>query len=185
MSERIQRMLARCNAKTGSYKVMSAGGKREIVPADALAAMSGADKLGSLLAARLWMLDTSADAQIERLAYLRAIELAVSGKWRIPKGREYVRRMTRLAIRELTDPERCPACQGSCQQWNADKLEAQPCSHCGGTGRVRMNDSKRAAAVEMDPSRWSRVWRTRYESIHAAIDNAVTEAINHAAKRLG
>ena len=185
MSERVQRMLSRCNAKTGQYKGVTGGGKREVIPADAWAAMAGADKLGQLLAKRIWMHDETGDAQIERLAYLKAVDIAIAEGWKVPKGREYVRHMTRLALRELIDPERCPACKGTCQEWDAAALRAKSCGVCGGTGRVRIDDSKRAKAVGMDKSRWSRVWRKRYETIHADLSARINAALRHAEKKLG
>lgn len=158
------------------------GGIPEWTPQDVAAACAGLSRLHHLLALRTWALDTSVDAELERYAYLRASDLATAGKWEIPKGREYVRKMVRLGIGEIVHPSTCRVCGGAGERLLNDKVTS--CRRCAGTGRTTLSQADKAHHVGMDPAAWQRRWSRRYEEVYTMLREVEREAIRSIQKRL-
>lgn len=111
------------------------GGLNEYDLATCAALCRGIPRPAYLSARLTWCLDWSVATELEYLLWVEAAGLAARERWRIPKGREYVRRMSGLAIAETADPKR----------WK-DQIS-------------------RATFVGIGESEWSRTWRERYEGV--------------------
>lgn len=73
---------------------------------DTAAALCGGVRQTEWAAARLvWAMDARDSAQLERLLYLRAIDLSIDNGWpKPPRGSERIRRMVQLAMLEHMNP---------------------------------------------------------------------------------
>lgn len=108
------------------------------------------------LAARLkWCQDWSVANKLEYLLWIEAVGIAAEEKWRVPKGREYVRKMAGLAIAEIAEPQR----------WKEQQTKAQ--------------------FMGMDKSTWSRTWQGRYEVIYSELSGWCDTAYRHIARMQG
>ncbi len=105
------------------------------------------------LAARLkWCLDWTVASELEYLLWVHAAGLASHEGWRVPRGRQYLRRMAGLAIAETADPK----------HWST---QAARCEFIG-----------------MDAAAWSRRWRGRYEAIFGMLNDWSATAWYHIRK---
>ena len=141
------------------------------------AALSGTDRLGYLLVLRIWALDYSVADDLERCAYVRASGLAAKERWRINRGSENVRGVTRSALTELITPQKCRACCGSGDQWNMDATKIEVCRSCGGTGRKRYTGTERAMIAGIPQQTWSETWARRHDQVYALMVDAERAAI--------
>lgn len=133
----------------------STGGTPEWTPALAAAFCAGNMDQRWYNAARLkYALDWSGATALEYAVWIEAAGLAAREKWKIPTGREYVRKMAGLAIAETAAPTR--------YNHNAIKIAWMGC----------------------DQSQWSRVWSKRYNAIFAIPNDWASEALRHVEKRL-
>ena len=105
-----------------------------------------------LTARLIWCLDWSVCNELEHLLWMEAASLAAKERWKIPKGKEYVRRMAGLAIAESADPKR----------WRFA--------------------SQRAEFAGISDSEWSRTWRARYEAVYEILTDWSADAFRHIQK---
>ena len=105
----------------------------------------------------------------------------ISG-WRVPRP-GFVRQLCKLALNEHIDPMICLWCGGTKVEVNSGKLEN--CGECYGSGKRKIQDRDRAAAMEVSPSAWAHSWAKKYDQLIYLLD-AWEDAINGAiAKRKG
>ncbi|MCU7840871.1 MAG: hypothetical protein KZQ94_16015 [Candidatus Thiodiazotropha sp. (ex Troendleina suluensis)] len=96
-----------------------------------------------------WAGDWSNANYLEYRIWIAAVDIAREEKWKIPRGREYLRRMAGLAIAEVADPGR----------WQLDK--------------------DRAEFIGMHKSEFCRVWRKRYEMVYRILDELAQDGYRH------
>ncbi|MCG8004680.1 MAG: hypothetical protein JAY88_14670 [Candidatus Thiodiazotropha lotti] len=108
------------------------------------------------LAARLkWADDWSGIKDLELYLWISAVDIAIEKGWKVPKGREYLRKMARLAIFEMAAPM---------------QFKQENGIDC---------DAGRAEFLGMDKSRYSRVWGERYEMVKRALDTMTSDAFQY------
>lgn len=125
-------------------------------------AMGGADEGETLMVLAKWVQDKSAQARVFYIIYDRVVEAAVKKKWRVPKGQELLRKLTRVAIAEAIDPKCCPTCAGRRYVWMKGDTVARLCPTCNGMGKRGWRDEDRARLAEISLSSWSKRWGARY-----------------------
>lgn len=181
---RPERALAKLAPAAGMRQ--GSGGIPEYTAADIAAALAGCDDpLATMLVLYKWALMGDIAQKLERAAYLMAVDIAVKEKWQIPKGKELVRHMTRLAILESSNPPKCNTCNGLGKEYtNEGGLKQIACRACGGGGARRMTGELRSLIVGLDPSRWSKTWGRRYETILDALQRREEYAIRHMSRRM-
>lgn len=140
-------------------------------------AMGGAGRGETLMVLAKWVQDRGAQHQLFYVVYDKVVKLAVAEKWRVPKGGEYLRLLTRLAIAEVTDPKCCPTCGGR------GATVRVVCPTCDDRGRRNWSDAMRARAAGIDKSNWSRTWGRRYLKVMGVV--AGFEARGLASLRVG
>ena len=87
------------------------------------------------------------------------------GGWKVPAGKQYIRRMCQLAIYETIYQEPCKACFG--RGLRKKKDNHYHCGRCHGTGKVKLSKRRQSRAVGVSWSRWQALWSGRYEEIFA------------------
>lgn len=125
------------------------GGVPELDPATAAGLCQGMRREWYLAGRLKWALDWSVANELEYLLWIDGTDIAKSGRWKIPKGREYVRKMAGLAIAELADPHK----------WK--------------------HDYKRAEWMGVSPSQFSRIWVKRYNEIYSLLDDWSNSAYSY------
>jgi hypothetical protein len=73
----------------------------------------------------------------------------------------------------------CPLCLG-----RGTDVHGRICSVCGGSRRFVLDDSKRADAIGMHRSNWSRTWRDRYAEAMEHPRRWEAQAISHVRRKL-
>lgn len=117
------------------------GGTPEVDQATAAGLCSGMKRKWYLAARLKWGLDWSVANELEYLVWIEAAGLAARGKWKIPKGKEHVRKMAGLAIAELADPMR----------WKLD--------------------TDKADWMGVHKSQFSRTWKEKYNAMYSLLDD--------------
>lgn len=131
------------------------GGIPEWTPALAAACCAGNMPKNWYNAARLkYALDWSVANDLEYAVWMDAALIAAREKWKIPTGREYIRKMSGLAIAETAAPAK--------YKHNVIKIAWIGCSQ----------------------SEWSRTWNKRYNAIYAIPNDWASCALQHVNKRL-
>lgn len=177
-----RRALSRMTAKSASLE-RSTGGTPEVTASDVAAACAGLRTNEWLLVCAKWV---EPDGVMDRLfyeLYLDVIEMATREQWRVPRGREHLRRMAALAILEVLQPATCRRCAGTGYML-PEHLRHQKCPKCRGSGHIHMSGRQRARIVGMDHKGWQRHWAGRYERIYRRVAGMETSALAHIGKRL-
>jgi len=131
------------------------GGTPQWTPAIAAAFCAGNMDQRWYDAARLkYSLDWSTANALEYAVWLEAALIANREKWKIPTGREYIRKMAGLAIAEMAEPRR----------YRYDVIKT--------------------AWLGCDPAQWTKVWGKRYNAVFAIPNDWASEALRHVEKRL-
>jgi len=91
-------------------------------------------------------------SDLEYALYWRVIDMATRKGWRSPpayKGKEPLRRASRLALWEKVHPHVCPTCLGR----SSVILDSHiiNCGTCNGTARIVPDDQKRMEYLEIGP----------------------------------
>lgn len=147
------------------------GGAPAMTQSDAAAACSGLTDEQYMLVTAKW---AGYRGRLPLLAYRLmdiGFDLATREGWKLPRGREYIRKMTLLAIAEVVDPLICRRCRGT------RFILYRPCPACQGTGHRRMHGAERARAIGCDRANWYRTWQARYERIYRRIADMETEGL--------
>lgn len=165
MSDRAKALLARMAVHGLDYSGVGTGGP-EITAQDVAFACSGTSVGGYLVALSKWVHDSSVQDALYYHAYLAAVDVAARDRWRVPKGQERVRKLSRMAIGELVNPMKCALCQGRAEIWPRGTSTPIACPRCGGTGSRRLRASEMARVIGVDDSTWSRSWAGKYEALY-------------------
>lgn len=180
---RPERALAKLAPAAGMRQ--GSGGIPEYTAADIAAALAFCpDRVATLLVLYVWAGQSDLAQPLERAVYLMAVDRAARESWTIPKGREYVRKMARLAILETVGQPKCSRCNGYSKEFTREDGEID-CRVCGGEGSRSLRDDMRAEIVGMHKSRWSRVWGPRYEQIMGDVRDKIAKGLRHVADRMG
>lgn len=94
----------------------------------------------------VWANDYSGDAWLEWKLWDAAVRMAVRHGWRVPAGEQRLRKLARLALRELAEPA------------------------------VFVSEGMRYRAVGVGKSQWFALWKARYELIYQELSEWVNRA---------
>lgn len=130
-------------------------------------AMGGADRAATLMVLHKWVQDKSVQEPLFYAVYDAVVTVAAREHWKVPKGGEILRSITRLAIAEETDPKRCPACQGRAEALIGGVMKK--CPACNGIGWSEWPEAMRARLVGIDKANWSRTWDVRYRKAREVV----------------
>lgn len=125
------------------------GGNPEVDQCTAAALCQGMRREWYLSARLKWALDWSVAQELEYLLCVDGTKFARRGRWKIPKGREYVQKMAGLAVMEVADPK----------NWQFDK--------------------QRAGFMGVSKSQFSRTWLKRYNVIYTILDDWANSAFSY------
>lgn len=145
------RIFAKQTIKSGSY--MPGSGQPEVDQAMA-AHLCGGMRREWYLAARLrWGLDWSVANELEYMLWMEGSGVSYKERWRVPKGKEYVRKMAGLAIAEIAEPKRYAP------------------------------DARKAEWMDVSASQFSRLWGKRYNAIYSIIEDWSSSAYSYVMMR--
>lgn len=116
--------------------------------------------------------------------YHYAIELAGDEEWDLRRGPRPLLDLVHLALLEMTGPTmQCLACDG---QGKLDRPGSgrRSCDLCEGSGRIPRTQKSRAELIQVDERNWRRVWRDRYRGVYGGLQNWVSDASSHLARKL-
>ena len=177
-------LLARLTVRAQNVGERSNGGTGGITPQDIAAACAGMTHAQYLLILRIYTHDTSVQSRLFYLVYDQAMTIATRGRWRLPAGKELVRKMVGLALAEIIEPVSCHVCGGKCEVWLKGMSVPTICKDCKGTGKRAATSRHRAAALELDESTFAKYWRDRYEQIYAHVRELDSDGLRKIKKRL-
>lgn len=114
-----------------------------------------------------------------------AIELASEEQWDMPTGPKPLTNLVYCAIFEMTGPSfMCPTCDGL-GRIERPGATRRVCTLCEGSGRIPRTQRSRAELVGVTERSWHRVWKGRYMGVHGELNNWVSDARTHLARKLG
>src|SRR5580765_38541 len=79
----------------------------------------------------------------------------------------------RAVVAELRMPRTCPVCTGK-KFIQIDDGPRVECAECHGEGNVPISGRQRSLAIQVDASRYTRVWRKVYEWTYRCVADAAT-----------
>ncbi|MCG7931947.1 MAG: hypothetical protein N0E44_18090 [Candidatus Thiodiazotropha lotti] len=100
-----------------------------------------------------WAGDQSQHDFLMYRLWIASADIAADNGWRIPKGQEYLRKMSEIALLEVRDPGK----------WREDKAKAK--------------------YMGMDKSTFYKTWRKRYESIYQVLDGWAQEGYRYVQRK--
>jgi hypothetical protein len=100
-----------------------------------------------------WAGDESHREYLKYQLWIAAVDIAIAEGWKIPKGREYLRKMAEIALNEVREPT----------PWKEDK--------------------KKADYMGVDKSAFYKVWRKRYESVYGVLDSWAQEGYRYVQRK--
>lgn len=171
------KMLARLTVRSTGLGERSNGGTGGITPQDIAAACAGMSDAQYLLLLRIYTQDVTVQPRLFYAIYDQAIGIATCGHWRLPVGKELVRKMTNLALAEMISPRVCPDCEGKAQVWLKGMAVPTACKPCGGSGRKSLSSREKARLLEMDDTTFSRYWSDRYDQVFAHVAELESSAL--------
>lgn len=154
-------------------------GSDKLTTADIAAGLAGLDRATALLLTAKYGGSLADALEAEIPLYLQVVDHANRRRWKVPKGRELLRRLTRLAIYETIHPATCPRCNGVGQRGT------RSCPGCGGSGRANMNQRERARFAGVHGANWSRTWGARYEEVHRLTRSMEQAGLRHVRRKIG
>lgn len=124
--------------------------------------------------------------ELERLAWMRAVDLAVENGWKVIRGKENLRNAARLALMEHVEPtiHFCSRCKGSGHTLNRSRMSI-PCVKCEGKGNQVFSNVFLADQIGVDESAIRKTWLNRYERIHADLFEWRNEVLSHLWRQFG
>lgn len=125
------------------------GGTTEVDQATAAGLCAGMRRECYLAGRLKWAGDWSVANELEHRLWLLAVDICNKERWRVPKGREMLRKMAGLAIAEMADPIRYKT------------------------------DIAKAKWLGIDKSNYSRVWNGRYNLIYRELDDLAGRAFSY------
>jgi hypothetical protein len=152
-----------------------------LTPAMISAACSGADPVGlDLLLAQICQ---NRACQIKAFypIYLGIVALALNNGWKMREKQDRLRSLSQLAVFEATNDQACPRCKGTKYD---PRRPTKACTPCRGTGKYRIKDYQRAAAIGVSTKVWSVVWQPRYIEIEIYIGEQKYKALKEIRKKL-
>lgn len=153
---------------------------------DLAAAMSfgGASRAEALSVLAKWVQDKSAQEELFYAIYDQVVQVATKKKWRIPKGKQLLRKLTRLAIMEHIAPCRCQRCKGRGMLYGLGRVP-KVCPSCGGVGGgLYLSGREKARLVEVSGTAWRNTWLWRYNEILRMLQDIDSKGLLSLAKGL-
>lgn len=148
----------------------------------------GLSRVAYLLAQVMWHHDESRCCQLEITVYRKLCGMAAKNGWKTPRGKERLRDVARLVIREVVHPPQCGGCNGYGKvhyTTDAGHIDSKDCEECGGSGKVGMSARSRASYASMTLSNWQETWQRRYvETIYPWLRDRQEEAFIHMKRRM-
>jgi hypothetical protein len=172
-SERVGEMLARLNPSSPLPTGDPPTGPPVITPQDIAAACANTDAAGAEIVWRKYV-EVGSDAPQTKSFYVtwhRVVQLSIEEDWPSgPRGANWLRKLTILALIELIDPMRCGVCEGT--RFRMNRL----CPLCKGTGKQPLDQAMRSEIAGIPFPAWRSGWGNRYERVYrmlAAMENTV------------
>lgn len=158
--------LAKLTARTSKLQPRVGESGRPVDHTYLAGVLAGVSREAYLYAASKWIGDKSVEPELFYWVYVMVGTIAAEQKWRIPKGKQILRGLTKLAIiEEIRDPV-CPKCRG------------RQCKTCNYTGYLRLKGSERAALVGVSKWAWYRHWSQKYPFVVNAIRGFEGEVVD-------
>jgi len=119
-------------------------------------------------------------------AWQEAMDLAISAKWEIPKGREILRKMAKRAAEEIVFKRLtlCPNCGGSKSVQPNQHNPTGDCTPCGNTGTINPTAEQMASIIGVTEQEWRNVWAPRYVRVYGRILEWQGIGMRHVSMRL-
>lgn len=137
-----------------------------------------------LLLLRIYTQDKTVQQKLFYQIYDHAIGIAARDRWRVPVGKELVRKMTALALAEVIEPRACPKCNGKGEVWLRSRSMPTLCDVCDGGGRKPPTLREKAAALGLEESNFAKRWRDKYEQIFYYVVQLNMDGLRTLKKRL-
>lgn len=138
-----------------------------------------------LIALAMWAEDYSVLKRLEYYVWDYAVKVAIDKGWKVPPGKEILRRMARLAISEVVLEHRykCDTCEG---RGIVYKRRPKPvdCPACKGSGKEKVYRNERADWLLIHRTNYYRKWEPRYELIFAHVVMQKNRAWGHIRRNL-
>src|SRR5713226_8019910 len=168
-------LIARITAQTKSFQLTAKDFIR-LTPEDVAHAMGKIHKRKELKHASLVLRVKYADQKelmrdLEIALWLAVVDMSNRNHWKYPKnriGKEFYRKMARLAISENVNPQICPKCKGT----NIRKLrggKTTDCGPCDGTGHKFNSERERARFLGLSHMVFIYTWSERYKKVVALL----------------
>lgn len=117
--------------------------------------------------------------ELYNYAWFQAVDVANAKGWKPVKGKEYIRRMSVLAVDQVLKSQRCKSCKGV--RWVGNTS----CRRCDGSGmEAAMGGVKMSKELDMPVSTWYATWAPRYATIANEIMFWEVDALNRIQSRL-
>lgn len=178
------RILARLTVRAQNLGERSSGGIDGLTPQDIAAACAGMADDQYLLLLRLYTQDRTVQKRLFYVIYDESTKIATRSKWRVPDGKELVRKMVELAIAEVINPRACPACNGKGEVWLKGMAVPTQCQACEGGGRKPPTTREKAKALDLEESNFAKHWRSKYEKIFNYVNSLDVGALEFLRKKL-
>jgi hypothetical protein len=172
-------VVARLNPSTPSLSG-SGGGSPELTSAETAAALSGIrtfERTVVLTKYAQWR----KEKHLAELLLRRALDMALANKWRYRDGQMLA--LCEMAVFEFLNPPPCRVCDmtGQVAKTREERVEGddplKTCPSCNGAGSRRYSGSRKAEAIGVNQSNWSRIWCRRYDKVFYELESAEYRAL--------
>lgn len=133
------RSWTKLSPKTADLSGMPAGGEPLLPPHIVAAACAGLPRRHNLAGRVRYLRDWSVGDELAVLLWFTACDLARRERWKLPPGKEYLRRLARCAVVELGDP------------------------------RPFLRVSLRYETTQIPKASWYRTWQARYQQVYSEV----------------
>ena len=97
-----------------------------------------------------------------------AVEKSIKNKWKFPRGKQLIYKMSGLAVVETLAPKLCKKCLGHGKYSNKKKLLIVECNKCMGSGGGKsFSDKAKSKLLDLDEDNYRKNWSVKYETIHS------------------
>ena len=148
------RAWSKLSPKTADLSGMPAGGEPELPPEVVAAALAKLPRRYYLAGRVRYLKDWSVSEELATLLWIRCCTYASRENWQVPKGKQYVRRLARIAVAELADP------------------------------REFKRVSVRQEASGIPRATWYRTWQGRYQTVYEELHRWSDIAALHLSRHL-
>lgn len=173
-------ILRKINISSPNLEFIGPSGKSDLTASEAAAILAGLEKKRFEMG---WMFITHNYAKYNFISLMvlnEATKIVVKEKWRLPKRKYLLRRMSALAVIEALAPRLCRNCRGHGQVLDTKHKLIVECKKCHGTGGGNaFSNTKRAKLLDVDKDNFNKVWAKRYNQIYMIPYQWLMDAFAH------